>query len=148
MKYLRYIALAIPLLVVYASLGYTQTGIWSGTSAAVSTANANGFMGKGQNNGILVQTTEANVQSIMPTKVVASNLFCTWTTPAQAGGLTFTLRDGAANTAITFSATSGTTGNDTTHTAVLNPGDLVDIQLNNINTSNSSGTWRCAFQMQ
>jgi len=145
----KLIALLVPLFVLaILSRAGAQTGWLSGQSLSQPTATATVFLAFHENPSIALISVEANAQTVAPFAFTAKNLFCSWNNAAQGTGLTFVLRDNGAVTALTFTATSGTSGNDTTHSVSVSAGDLLDIGLVNSNTSNATGIWRCSISTQ
>jgi hypothetical protein len=82
--------------------------------------------------------TEQSVEALCPIGGTFKNLFVQSTAPASGQTLTATWRVNNANTALTCTITgTGTTCNDTTHTATCTAGQSYDLQLV---TSATSGT--------
>jgi len=129
-----------------AAAGNGQAAAWAGTTATI-TSGTNDYVSFGQNAGQSVIGTEANAQTGWPLAGTASNLQCKWTTAAQAGGVIFVVRKNGVDTALTFTATSGTSNSDTTHTFSVAANDLLDVHITNGNASNATGVASCSFMI-
>lgn len=122
------------------------TSMWSGISATI-TSSSTDYIAFGENPGVSVISTQLDAQNIAPFAGTASNLHCAWKTAAEAGGVAFTVEKNGVATALTFTATSGTTGNDTTHNFTFAAGDLLDVKVVNSNATNATGIVSCGFQL-
>jgi hypothetical protein len=111
--------------------GILQFSTLAFTSAYTFTSATSYYFGIGiVSAGPGMQTTETIVQTMAPFAGTAQNLYVHFGTAPTAGtSLVFTLRDNASSTAITCSWSSGLTCNDTTHTATIAQGDLLDISI-------------------
>jgi len=79
---------------------------------------------------MLGNATEANVQALCPTAGTFKNLFILSSAPAAGQTLTATWRVNNADTALTCTVTgTGTTCNDTTHTAACTAGQSYSLKL-------------------
>lgn len=119
---------------------------WTGDSATI-TASSTDFIEFGMLATTTAQATETNAQTVVPQTGIANNLRCFGTTAAQSGGVVYTLRDGAANTALTctMNNVNTTSCSDVTHQVSLAAGDLIDIQVVNSNSANATGITGCSF---
>lgn len=125
---------ASPAQTVYGAFGLSPNS----TSATVATT---------------LSATESARQTLMPVALTLSNLCVVTNSSQPAGGsLVVTLRDNAANTALTFTVAAGASAGtycDTTHAAAVAAGHLVSMSVQNNDASLPSATithWAAAYR--
>lgn len=95
-------------------------------------------------------SAESSRQMIMAASCSLTNLVVrTSSTQSSTGDLAITMRVNGASTAVTLTIAASTTSgtfSDTAHSAAVNPGDLVSIQLANAATATSAAIKQYGFQ--
>lgn len=94
-----------------------------------------------------LQSTESPTQFVVPIAGTFKNLYVNAITNANTDNGTFTLRVNGASTSVVATVNALTTGifSDTTHTAAVNAGDLVNLSISKATTGTITGSWSIAF---
>lgn len=108
--------------------GVIGTGVASSSVQSLSLGSTVYIPASG---GSISSTTEANVKVPAPASTTLSNLSINLSAaPGTGNSVAFTVRDNAANTALTCTiSNSATTCSDTTHSAVIAQNDLLTISI-------------------